>query len=178
VSDTHFDRRITHDALHVASNGGYDMRQFDFAPLYRQTVGFDRLFNLLDQGGPYDSASSYPPYNIERVSENAYRVTLAVAGFALEDLVIETKENTLIVKGLKDQLSQTEGRELLHQGIAARAFERRFQLADHVVVTAASLFNGLLHIDLVRELPETQKPRRIEIGVKDSEGAVEHSKAA
>lgn len=112
------------------------------------------------------------------MSENAYRVTLAVAGFALEDLVIETKENTLIVKGLKDQLSQTEGRELLHQGIAARAFERRFQLADHVVVTAASLFNGLLHIDLVRELPETQKPRRIEIGVKDTERAVEHFKAA
>lgn len=124
------------------------------------------------------TARQATPYNIERVSENAYRVTLAVAGFALEDLVIETKENTLIVKGLKDQLSQTEGRELLHQGIAARAFERRFQLADHVVVTAASLFNGLLHIDLVRELPETQKPRRIEIGVKDTERAVEHFKAA
>jgi molecular chaperone IbpA len=178
VTDTHLNQRVNLDAPHVASDGGYVMRQFDFTPLYRQTVGFDRLFNLLDQGGPYDSASSYPPYNIERVSENAYRVTLAVAGFALEDLIIESKENTLIVKGVKDQLSQAEGRELLHQGIAARAFERRFQLADHVIVTAASLYNGLLHIDLVRELPEAQKPRRIEIALKDSEKVVEHSKAA
>lgn len=140
------------------------MRHFDLSPLYRQTVGFDRLFNLLDQAGGVDSASSYPPYNIERTGENDYRVTLAVAGFSREELAIETKENTLSIKGSKEQSPQGEGREMLHQGIAARAFERRFQLADHVVVTGASLVNGLLHVDLVREIPEKQKPRRIEIG--------------
>ena len=154
------------------------MRQFDLSPLYRQTVGFDRLFNLLDQTAGYDGASSYPPYNIERTGENAYRVTLAVAGFSKDEIVIESKENTLSIKGSKDQVGPVEGREVLHQGIAARAFERRFQLADHVIVTAASLYNGLLHIDLVRELPEAQKPRRIEIALKDSEKVVEHSKAA
>ncbi len=129
------------------------MRHFDLSPLYRQTVGFDRLFNLLDQGGGVDSASSYPPYNIERTGENAYRVTLAVAGFSREELTIETRENALSIKGSKEQAGPAEGREMLHQGIAARAFERRFQLADHVVVTGASLVNGLLNVDLVREIP-------------------------
>lgn len=154
------------------------MRHFDLSPLYRQTVGFDRLFNLLDQGGGVDSASTYPPYNIERTGENAYRVTLAVAGFSREELTIETKENTLSVKGSKDQTPPAQGREMLHQGIAARAFERRFQLADHVVVTGASLVNGLLHVDLVREIPETQKPRRIEIGNGAPTAKVVESKAA
>lgn len=141
------------------------MRHFDLSPLYRSTVGFDRLFSLLDQAGGQETASAYPPYNIERTGENAYRVTLAVAGFSREDLSIETRENTLTIKGAKDH-GEPEGvkREILHQGIAARAFERRFQLADHVVVTGASLANGLLHVDLVRQIPETQKPRRIEIG--------------
>ncbi|WP_424362518.1 Hsp20 family protein [Methylocystis parvus] len=154
------------------------MRHFDLSPLYRQTVGFDRLFNLLDQAGGVDSASTYPPYNIERTGENAYRVTLAVAGFSREELTIETKENTLSVKGSKEQAQPAEGREMLHQGIAARAFERRFQLADHVIVTGASLVNGLLHVDLVREIPEAQKPRRIEIGGGASAPRVVETKAA
>ena len=154
------------------------MRHFDFSPLYRQTVGFDRLFNLLDQAGGVDSASGYPPYNIERTGENAYRVTLAVAGFSRDELSIETRENTLQVKGSKEQAPPADGRELLHQGIAARAFERRFQLADHVVVTGASLVNGLLHIDLVREIPEAQKPRKIEIGATEPTAKVVESKAA
>lgn len=154
------------------------MRHFDLSPLYRQTVGFDRLFNLLDQAGGVDGASTYPPYNIERTGENAYRVTLAVAGFSREELTIETKENTLSIKGSKDQTPPAQGREMLHQGIAARAFERRFQLADHVVVTGASLVNGLLHVDLVREIPETQKPRRIEIGAGAPTAKVVESKAA
>lgn len=139
------------------------MRHFDLSPLYRQTVGFDRLFSLLDQGAGPEASLGYPPYNIERTGENAYRVTLAVAGFGRDELVIETRENTLSIKGGKEQGVQQSG-EFLHQGIAARAFERRFQLADHVVVTGASLNNGLLHVDLVREIPEAQKPRRIEIG--------------
>lgn len=139
------------------------MRHFDLSPLYRQTVGFDRLFSLLDQGGALEASPGYPPYNIERTGENAYRVTLALAGFGRDDLTIETRENTLSIKGGKEQSAQTSG-QFLHQGIAARAFERRFQLADHVVVKGASLDNGLLHVDLVREIPEAQKPRRIEIG--------------
>ncbi|WP_036287246.1 Hsp20 family protein [Methylosinus sp. PW1] len=142
------------------------MRHFDLSPLYRSTVGFDRLFSLLDQGPGAETAPTYPPYNIERTGENDYRVTLAVAGFAREDISIETRENTLTIKGAKDPQPETGGvkREMLHQGIAARAFERRFQLADHVVVTGATLANGLLHVDLVRQIPEAQKPRRIEIG--------------
>ena len=129
------------------------MRQFDLSPLYRSTVGFDRLFNLLDQvTTSNDAAPGYPPYNIERTAENAYRITIAVAGFGEGDLSIESKENALTVKGEK-QAASAEKREVLHQGIAARAFERRFQLADYVQVTGASLENGLLHIDLVRVIP-------------------------
>lgn len=154
------------------------MRQFDLSPLYRQTVGFDRLFNLIDQAGGLDAASSYPPYNIERTGENAYRVTLAVAGFSREELAIETRENSLLIKGSKEPAAPAQGREVLHQGIAARAFERRFQIADHVVVTGASLVNGLLHVDLVREIPEAQKPRRIEIGNGAPAAKVVESKAA
>ncbi|RFB78248.1 Hsp20 family protein [Methylovirgula sp. 4M-Z18] len=141
------------------------MRHTDFAPLYRSTVGFDRLFSLLGQVSAADqSAPTYPPYNIERTGENAYRITVAVAGFAENELTLETKENTLTIKGTKEVAGEAEPKsEVLYQGIAARAFERRFQLADHVHVSGASLVNGLLHVDLVREIPEAQKPRRIEI---------------
>ena len=139
------------------------MRQFDLAPLYRNTVGFDRLFSLLDSMTGVDAAPAYPPYNIERTGENAYRITLAVAGFGEADLTIESKENTLAIKGAKEQKTGGDS-EVLYQGIAARAFERRFQLADHVTVTGASLEHGLLHVDLVREIPEAQKPRTIAIG--------------
>lgn len=156
------------------------MRQFDLSPLYRSTVGFDRLFNLLDQATSNDAAPGYPPYNIERTAENGYRITIAVAGFGEGDLSIESKENALTVKGEK-QPASGEKREVLHQGIAARAFERRFQLADYVQVTGASLENGLLHIDLVREIPEAKKPRQIPIGAgsaKVLEAKIETAKAA
>jgi molecular chaperone IbpA len=140
------------------------MRTFDFAPLYRSTVGFDRLFNLFDQlGGVDGSAPTYPPYNIERTGENAYRITVAVAGFKEDELTIEAKENTLTIRGEK-QAKQDNVGEVLYQGIAARAFERRFQLADHVFVKGANLENGLLHVDLEREIPEAMKPRQIPIG--------------
>jgi molecular chaperone IbpA len=142
------------------------MRTFDLAPLYRQTVGFDRLFSLLDQvGGGFDaSTSSYPPYNIERTDENAYRITVAVAGFTESDLSLEVKENTLTIRGEKQAKENGKDGEVLYQGIAARAFERRFQLADHVEVRGATLENGLLHVDLKREIPEAMKPRQIPIG--------------
>ena len=140
------------------------MRTFDLTPLYRSTVGFDRLFSLLDQGTGFESAPSYPPYNIERTGENAYRVTVAVAGFAEPELSIEVKENTLTIRGEKQTKQDEKNGEVLYQGIAARAFERRFQLADHVVVKGAALENGLLHVDLVREIPEAMKPRSIPIG--------------
>jgi molecular chaperone IbpA len=140
------------------------MRTFDFAPLYRSTVGFDRLFNLFDQLGGVDASTpTYPPYNIERTGDNSYRITVAVAGFKEDELAIETKENTLTIRGEK-QAKQENAGEVLYQGIAARAFERRFQLADHVFVKGASLENGLLHVDLEREIPEAMKPRQIPIG--------------
>jgi molecular chaperone IbpA len=139
------------------------MRSFDLSPLYRSTVGFDRLFGLLD-AATNGEAQPYPPYNIERTGENAYRVTLAVAGFGEGDLDIQAKENVLTVKGEKKETKEDDGRDVLYRGIASRAFERRFQLADHVEVTGASLANGLLHIDLVREIPEAMKPRKIAIG--------------
>jgi molecular chaperone IbpA len=141
------------------------MRSFDLSPLYRSTVGFDRMFNLLDSvGGVETSATTYPPYNIERTGENEYRVTMAVAGFGEDDLSIEAKENTLAVKGEKKSETEEKENQFLYRGIAARAFERRFQLADHVEVKGATLENGLLHIDLVREIPEAMKPRTIAIG--------------
>jgi len=140
------------------------MRTFDLAPLYRSTIGFDRLFSMLDQGAGYDgAASSYPPYNIERTGENTYRITLAVAGFSDAELSLETKENTLTIKGEKQAKSEEKSSEMLYQGIAARAFERSFQLADHVEVKGASLENGLLHVELVRQVPEAMKPRQIPI---------------
>jgi molecular chaperone IbpA len=152
------------------------MRHVDFSPLYRSTVGFDRLFSMLDQMSSTDAgAQTYPPYNIERTGENAYRITIAVAGFAADDLGIEARENTLTVKGEKKNDTR-EGAEVLYRGIASRAFERRFQLADHVEVKGASMENGLLHIDLVREVPENKKPREIPISNgeahKEIEGAL------
>lgn len=133
----------------------------DFAPLYRSTVGFDRLFSLMDNLATDNGQPSYPPYNIERTGENAYRITMAVAGFGEPDIAIEVKENGLTVKGEKKD--EGDAREVLYRGIASRAFERRFQLADYVVVKGASLENGLLHIDLVREIPEAMKARQIPI---------------
>jgi molecular chaperone IbpA len=148
--------------LHVAS-GGYAMRGFDLTPLYRSTVGFDRLFSLLD--GAFDGpAPTYPPYNIERTGEDAYRITVAVAGFTEKDIGIEVKENALSIRGEKQLSGDSEKPEVLYQGIAARTFERRFQLAEHVEVAGASLENGLLHVDLVRRIPEAKKPRQIPIG--------------
>ena len=139
------------------------MRTFDFAPLYRSTVGFDRMFSMLDEfDGVEDSVSNYPPYNIERTGENAYRISVAVAGFTDADLSIETKENRLAIRGEKQTNEEKTG-DVLYQGIAARAFERSFQLADYVEVKGASLENGLLHVDLVREIPEAMKPRAIPI---------------
>ena len=136
------------------------MRTFDLAPLYRSTVGFDRLFDMLSDG--FEAAPGYPPYNIERTGENDYRITVAVAGFGENELSLEAKENTLTIKGEKQ--SEEKKDEVLYQGIAARAFERVFQLADHVQVKGAALENGLLHVDLVREIPEAKKPRQIPIG--------------
>ena len=139
------------------------MRTFDLTPLYRSTVGFDRLFSLLDQGVE-GAASGYPPYNIERNGDNEYRVTVAVAGFSEPELSIVAKENTLTIRGEKNAKEEEKRGEVLYQGIAARAFERVFQLADFVQVKGAKLENGLLHVDLVREIPEAKKPRTIPIG--------------
>ena len=138
------------------------MRHVDFSPLYRSTVGFDRLFTMLDSLGQPDQSPAYPPYNIERTGENAYRITMAVAGFDESELSIEAREHALTIKGEKAE-ETGEQPQFLHRGIAKRAFERRFQLADHVEIRGAQLKNGLLHIDLVREIPEAAKPRRIEI---------------
>lgn len=151
------------------------MRHIEFAPFYRSAIGFDRLFNMLDQATGFDNKSTYPPYNIERTGENAYRITLAVAGFTSEDLKLEVKEQTLTVSG--EKAAETSEKTYLHRGIAARAFERRYQLADHVDVTGANFENGLLHIDLVRNVPESKKPRSIAIGTGDSAKQLE-AKAA
>ena len=150
------------------------MRTFDLAPLYRSTVGFDRLFSMMDG---LDATPGYPPYNIERTAENEYRVSVAVAGFAQNELSIEAKENTLTIKGSK-QTKDEQDADVLYQGIAARAFERVFQLADYVQVKAAALENGLLHVDLVREIPEAKKPRQIPIGNGQSKPQTIETKAA
>jgi molecular chaperone IbpA len=140
------------------------MRAFDFAPLYRSTVGFDRMFSMLDQlGGVEGSVPAYPPYNIARSGENAFRISVAVAGFTDADLSIETKENRLTIRGEKRTNDEEKTGDVLYKGIAERTFDRSFQLADHVQVKEANLENGLLHVDLVRELPEAMKPRAIPI---------------
>jgi molecular chaperone IbpA len=151
------------------------MRHAEFAPFYRSAIGFDRLFSLLDQATGVDNDSGYPPYNIERTGENAYRISLAVAGFTPEELKIEVKEQTLSVSG--DKAAEAGDKSYLHRGIAARAFERRYQLADHVDVTGAKFENGLLHVDLVRNIPESKKPRVIPIGAGEGSKQLE-AKAA
>ncbi len=138
------------------------MRNFDLAPLYRATVGFDQVADLMNRVLASDvSQPTYPPYNIEKTAEDAYRISLAVAGFSEDELNVEVRENALIVSAQKTE--ESDGRNYLHRGIATRAFERRFHLADHVKVTGAVHENGMLHIDLAREVPEALKPRTIEI---------------
>ena len=138
------------------------MRNFDFAPLYRASVGFDQIADLMDRVLSTDVAQpTYPPYNIEKTADDAYRISLAVAGFTDEELAVELREGTLIVSAKK--AAEDDSRSYLHRGIATRAFERKFQLADHIRVTGAAHQDGMLHIDLVREVPEALKPRRIEI---------------
>ena len=150
---------------------------FDLTPLYRSTVGFDRLARMLDEASSFE-APSYPPYNIERLTEDEYRITMAVAGFAPEDIAIEVKGNALTVAGKKaDKAAETKS-EFLHQGIASRAFERRFQLADHVQVHGAGMENGLLHISLKREVPEALKPRTIPVNGVQAPKTIEARKAA
>ncbi|MAN74967.1 MAG: heat-shock protein [Henriciella sp.] len=140
------------------------MSTIDLTPLYRTMVGFDRMANLIDSASRLDGTQGYPPYNIERVADDAFAIEIAVAGFSEDDLEIETNENLLTVAGKKSSSEDGEERQYLHRGIAERGFLRRFQLADHVIVTGASLQNGLLRIELLRELPEAKKPRKIEIG--------------
>ena len=148
------------------------MRHFDFAPLYRATVGFDQIADLMDRALSSDVAQpSYPPYNIEKTADDAWRISIAVAGFSDADLSVELKEHQLIVAARKAE--EDEGRTYLHRGIATRAFERRFTLADHVRVTGAVHENGMLHIDLKREIPEALKPRRIEIARASGTPALE-----
>jgi len=138
------------------------MRTYDFAPLYRASVGFDQIADMMDRVlSDNVPTSSYPPYNIEKTAEDAYRISIAVAGFSSDDLGIEVKENALVVTARKSDAK--DEKSYLHRGIATRAFERRFQLADHVQVSGAQLVNGLLHVDLVREVPEALKPRSIAI---------------
>jgi molecular chaperone IbpA len=151
------------------------MRTLDLSPLYRSVVGFDRLADLLD-AATHETANGYPPYNIERTDENTYRIDIAVAGFKPAELTIEVKENLLTVQGRK--ASNDEARRYLHRGLAERNFERRFQLADYVVVTDAQLADGLLSVSLRRELPEALKPRKIEIGTAKAETLIEGQKAA
>jgi molecular chaperone IbpA len=150
---------------------------YDLSPLYRSSIGFDRLAKMLDEMNAVE-APSYPPYNIERTGENEYRITMAVAGFTPADLAIEVKEGTLSITGRKPEKQGAKG-EFLHQGIAARSFERRFRLADHVEVEGAELENGLLHVALKRVIPEAMKPRTIAIkGAKAEPQVIEGGKAA
>jgi molecular chaperone IbpA len=139
------------------------MRSFDFSPLFRSTVGFDRLFDMLDSVPQYDTAQTYPPYNIERTDDTHYRITLAVAGFGDKDLNVEVREGVLTVQGKREEGADAARSAYLYQGIAGRAFERRFQLAENVEVRGAKLENGLLHVDLERIVPDEKKPRRIPI---------------
>src|SRR4029077_17982612 len=143
------------------------MRSFDLTPLFRSTVGFDRLADMLDSVAQFDTGVTYPPYNIERTDENHYRISLAVAGFAEKDLNVEVKEGVLSVQGKREgEKEAPPGKHFLYQGIAGRTFERRFQLAENVEVRGAQLENGLLHVDLERLVPEERKPRRIHINGK------------
>lgn len=157
------------------------MRTFDLSPLHRFGVGFDNMNRLLDAALRLDeTAPSYPPYNIEKRGEDTYRVSMAVAGFSEDDLEVTVQDNSLIVRGRlsKDETEEQDKPQYLHHGIATRAFERRFQLADHIKVTGASLVNGLLHVEMAREVPEEKKPRRIEIAYTPAPQALEHQTAA
>lgn len=144
------------------------MRTIDFSPVFRSTIGFDRMARLVDaayQASETSTQPSYPPYNIEKLNEDSYRITMAVAGFGESDIDVTVKENSLTVSGKVEKSEAAGSQTYLHRGIAARAFERKFDLADHIIVTGAEMENGLLHIDLVREVPEEKKPRKISIGV-------------
>jgi molecular chaperone IbpA len=154
------------------------MRHVDFSPLYRSTAGFDRLFTMLDSLAQPDGGQTYPPYNIERTGEDSYRISMAVAGFSEDEISIEAHCNVLTIKGERKEETNGEGSELLYRGIASRAFERRFQLADHVDVTGANLKNGLLHIDLKRNIPEELKPRKIAISAAPAKAKQIEAKAA
>ena len=154
------------------------MRTVDFSPLYRSAVGFDRLAGLLEAAARSDAPTGYPPYNIETVGENAYRIEIAVAGFKPEELNIESRENVLTVQGHKAANDEAAAKRYLHRGLAERNFERRFQLADYVVVVDASLADGLLSIALKRELPEALKPRQIAINTQPASSLIEGEKAA
>ena len=151
------------------------MRTIDFSPLFRHSVGFDRMQRLLDSAAQTEQNNAYPPYNIEQLGENGYQVTLAVAGFADTDIDITLSERTLVVSG---KMNDGEGeRHFLHRGIAGRAFERRFELADHIQVKGANLENGLLHIELERVVPESEKPRKIEIAATSGTKSIEQKAA-
>ncbi len=153
------------------------MRSFDLTPLFRSTIGFDRLADLLDSASQYDAGQTYPPYNIERTDENKYRISLAVAGFSDKDITIETREGVLTVQGKR--AGDAEKTHYLHQGIAGRSFDRRFQLAENVEVRGAHLAHGLLHVELERIVPEEKKPRRIVIDTTERrEGKIIEAKAA
>ncbi|KFI32121.1 heat-shock protein [Haematobacter massiliensis] len=152
------------------------MRTFDLAPLYRATVGFDRIADLMDRVLAADVQPGYPPYNIEKTAENGYRISIAVAGFSPEEMSVEMRDNALIVSARK--VKEDGERSFLHRGIATRAFERRFALADHVRVSGATHADGMLHIDLVREVPEMLKPRKIEITSTLSEPSAIEAKEA
>jgi molecular chaperone IbpA len=153
------------------------MRSFDPTPLFRASVGFDRIADMMDRALAADPVQpSYPPYNIEKTDENAYRITVAVAGFAAEELAVEVKENQLVISARK--ADESKERTYLHRGIATRAFERRFHLADHVRVDGATHADGMLHVDLVREIPEALKPRRIEIASTKPVGQMLEASAA
>ncbi|HEV2502011.1 MAG TPA: Hsp20 family protein [Mesorhizobium sp.] len=154
------------------------MRHVDFSPLYRSTVGFDRLFTMLDSLAQPEGGQSYPPYNIERTGEDSYRISMAVAGFSDDEISIEAHRNVLTIKGERKEEANGEGSEVLYRGIAARSFERRFQLADHVDVVGAALKNGLLHIDLKRNIPEELKPRKIAISAAPAKTKQIEAKAA
>lgn len=153
------------------------MRTFDLTPLLRSSIGFENLSRLADFAARGEEGGGYPPYNIEKTGENAYRISMAVAGFAEDELDIMVQENTLTVVG-KTAEGETNGREFLHRGIAKRAFERRFQLADIIKVTGADYRNGLLNIDLVREIPEARKPRKVVIGSGEAPRVIEAERDA
>jgi len=150
------------------------MRTVDYSPFYRATVGFDRVFDLLDSVSSQSAANGYPPYNIEKAGDNAYRIVMAVAGFAEAELNVTQKENELLVTGQAAAASGQEEKQYLYRGIAGRNFERRFQLADHVKVTGAKLANGLLTIELQREIPEEKKPRAIPVQAGNGQPALTH----